>query len=508
MSDLEARLREQLADIASSVTVDPSGPFRDRRRTRQLTSVVVGVLVLTLAGAVAWARLGAGNHAVTGPVRSTTTTTTAAKLPSVTSSDVTVRSLWQLDGMVLPTVIDDEVVSFVGVGTHRVVRAVSAQAGTTRWTVALPGSEPDALELLAAQGVVVAVVGHDSGGRPNGPVAALLLVIDARTGRQLWTQSIGGFSQTPPVAIAANLVVTGDPLGNLNARNARTGVRAWHQARPATCPRAGVVLYDEAVVADGSLLAVSYQCSMPTTRRSLVERLDLASGTPTWTWTTPAIPGPLGVSLTVAGAAVQGNTVVLEGGIPPKPASLAASLGRATVFPSNLGTPGPSTVVSIDASTGHPRWNEFGSEGYNFVQLTLVDDAVCESMSSGFECRDDVTGEPTRPVFLSGNRANVIPPIEFDRFVGLTGGTAAAVIAAPATNSVSVELMPITGDGPVGKIKVGISTRIFNGASQAPFVVGSGQFAGGAPLLLIRRVDVSGYPILALNVTGGHQAGG
>jgi outer membrane protein assembly factor BamB len=502
MSDLESRLREQLADIAGSVTVDAAGPQRRRRNSQRLVSVVIGVVVLALAVGIAWDHVGDTGHDVSGPPKPAPTTTPAPAngLPSVTSTDASVRSLWQLDEPLLPTVINDDVVAFFGVGKHPVVRAVSARDGTTRWTVPLPAAEPDALGLIAAQGVVVAVIGHNHGVRPEAPAAALLLVIDAPSGRLLWSQSIGGFSQTPPVAVAANLVVTGDPSGTLNARNAHTGVRVWRRARPAACPTARVVQYDEAVAADGPLLAVSYQCSMATTRRSLIQRLAVSNGLPVWQWASPVLPGPLGNWLGVVGVASAGNVVVVSGAGEAPSTTPAGALGRTWIWPSDLGTPGPGTVVAFDATTGRPRWNEVGSQSSFFVQTTLVDRAVCESTNQGFECRDDVTGAPTRPVFVSGYGENDIPPIEFDRVAGFSDHTAAAVTASTATDSVPVAVVPIRASGPVLNVDVGISTTIFNGASQATFVVGAGQLSSATTLLLIRRVDVRGYPILAVSV--------
>ena len=261
-----------------------------------------------------------------------------------------------------------------------------------------------------------------------------------------------------------------------------------------------MVLYDEGLVADGPLLAVSYQCSMPTTRRTLVQRLDVSSGTPVWEWSTPPLAGPLGQTFTVVGAAASGESVFVAGGVPPNARSLAAALGRHLTFPSGLGTPGQSTIVSFDAVSGRPRWNELGSQFQYFGRMSLADGAMCESQTEGFECRDDVTGALTRPVFSSGYGDAVGTGFANDGFAGISGSTAAAITTTRSTDSVSVRLLPVRGSGGGVSATVGISTTIFNGAHQAPFVVGSGTRSDGTTILLIRRVDVAGNAILALGV--------
>ncbi|MGO9876578.1 MAG: PQQ-binding-like beta-propeller repeat protein [Acidimicrobiia bacterium] len=424
-----------------------------------------------------------------------------ALLPGVTSSDATVRSLWQVDRLSEQVVIDDAVVGVVQTGEQSRLHAVSAATGKPLWTFTFPVAEPQTSGVLAAQGVVIAEVGHEVvGGGPGGPIVTQLVVIDARSGARLWTEHVGGRTQAPPVAIASGVVVLGDPVGTLIARNVRSGERVWQRSRPAMCPRAGPAQYDEALVADGPVLAVSYQCSFRTTSRSLVERLDLSSGTPAWEWTTVTLSGGFGGWLSVVGAASSGETVFASGQFPPKVPSLAGTLGRAMTWPSNLGSPGQGTLVSLDAATGRPRWNEFGSERYSFVQITFVDGAVCESMALGFQCRDDVTGEPTRPVFHSGYGPSAIPPYESDAFAGISGDTTAAVVSTSATHSVSLIVMPVRGTSPVAHVNVDVGTTTVDGSRYDPFVVGTGQLANGATLLLLRRIDVSTYPLLALSV--------
>jgi outer membrane protein assembly factor BamB len=412
-----------------------------------------------------------------------------------------VRSVWQVDRLAEQVVIDGAVVGVVQTGTASTLHAVSAATGKALWTYALPPTEPQTVRVLAAQGVVVAEVGREiNSGESSGPVIRQLVAIDAHSGAHLWSEHVGGRTQHPPVAIASGVVVLGDPVGTLVARNVRSGKHLWQRSRPATCPRAGPAQYDEALAADGPVLAVSYQCSFRSTSRSLVERLDLSSGTPMWNWATPTLPGPFGGWLNVVGVSSSSATVFASGGFPPK-ASLVGVLGRSRTWPWNLGQPGHGTLVALDDATGTPRWNEFGSEDGSFVQITLVNGAVCESIVQGFQCRDDRTGAPTRPVFTSGFGPDAFPPYSGDGYAGISGDTAAAAITTTATGSVSVNVMSVRGTSAVAHLKVDVRTVTEDGAAYDTFVVGSGQLANGATLVLLRRIDRKTYPLLAISVT-------
>ena len=62
MSEFEARLRAELADIAAGVSVAISGSPNGRRSKRPFVVVVSGLLVFALAGGIAWTRLDATDH--------------------------------------------------------------------------------------------------------------------------------------------------------------------------------------------------------------------------------------------------------------------------------------------------------------------------------------------------------------------------------------------------------------------------------------------------------------
>jgi len=220
-----------------------------------------------------------------------------------------------------------------------------------------------------------------------------------------------------------------------------------------------------------------------------------------WNWATPTLPGPFGGWLNVADATSAGGAVFATGAFPPNAPSLVGTLGRSTTWPSNLARTGQGTLVALDAATGRPRWNEFGNEGYSFVQFTPADRALCESMAEGFQCRDDSTGEPTRPVVLSGYAEGAASPYSSDRFVGISGNTAAAVFPSQAADSVSVNVFPVRGTDAIAHAKVDVSTTSADGSRYSNFVVGSGQLANGATLVLLRRIDLKTFPLLAISVT-------
>jgi outer membrane protein assembly factor BamB len=470
-------------------------------RTR---GVALRACVVSAALLVAGCSSAGGKHAsattASGSRPSVTSPRAETSLPVVTSSDATVRSLWQVDRLAEQVVIDDAVVGVVQTGKQSTLHAVAAATGKPLWTYALPVAEPQTLGVSAAQGVVVAEVGYypiGSAGGPQSPIVTQLVVVDARTGAHLWSEHVGGRTQTPPVAIASGVVVLGDPVGTLIARNVRSGRRVWQRSRPATCPRAGPVQYDEAVAADGSLLAVSYQCATHG-NSTLVQRLNVSTGVPLWQYPAPSVLPLEHNSVSVIGAAASGGVVVVAG--TPYPPFVSA-LGRGTSFPTGLAANGNEAIVALDATDGFPRWTEDGTAGPDFVRISLTDHAICETASAGFECRDDATGEPTRPVFTSGYGQSAIPPYYSDALAGIGGDIAASVVPTSATDSVAADVMPVRGTRPVARLNVDVGTSTVDGSRYDTFVVGSAQLANGATLVLLRRIDLKTYPLLAISVT-------
>jgi outer membrane protein assembly factor BamB len=417
--------------------------------------------------------------------------------PQVTGHGV--RALWQGAPWGGLTVAGGLVVGMARGGRHPAVEAVSALTGQPRWSAGMPRRQRTMLGLVTGDGLVVAEIGHEVGHGPAmvAPIVAEDVVLDLHTGQRLWTMPVPGKFQTPPLAIAGSVVVTGTPSGAITARNARTGIVVWRRTRPAGCPQTGFSdLSDSGMsLAGGSLLAASYECRGG---RVVVQRILPGTGRPAWQWTSPRPrAGGSHSSLSVVGTASLGALVLLAGQVtPPATArSLASGLPRPYLWPARLGPLDDIQVVlALDAGTGRPRWTEDGGQLQTFA---LTGSAVCELANTGVECRDDITGRPTRPVLVSGNGGNSTPPYVGDGFAGVAGRLVAVTVAPFRSGHVRLEIVPVRGTQPVASAKVAIGTRAYH-ANYQTFVVGGGPLPGGGMLILLRRVDLPGYPVIAL----------
>jgi hypothetical protein len=72
---------------------------------------------------------------------------------------------------------------------------------------------------------------------------------------------------------------------------------------------------------------------------------------------------------------------------------------------------------------------------------------------------------------------------------------------------VVVELVPVRGGQPLGRAVVDIGVTAYQ-ASYQTYVVGAGALPGGGVVLLLRRVDLPGYPLVALEVPSAFLARG
>jgi uncharacterized protein with ACT and thioredoxin-like domain len=70
-------------------------------------------------------------------------------------------------------------------------------------------------------------------------------------------------------------------------------------------------------------------------------------------------------------------------------------------------------------------------------------------------------------------------------------------VAPFRSGRVSVELIPVRGNRPLGTAEVSIGTSA-EGANYQAFVVAAGALPGGRTLYLLRRVDRAGFPVIAL----------
>jgi len=460
------------------------GRANRRQRTRLVLAVgLVGLLALTGCGGT---KSNANSRSRSNP---------AAQIPAV--SGHLLRALWQR-ALGAGLVIDDGLVlstSFLAQPAR--AYAVSASTGSEVWTAEPPGRLL-AIGLVPGNGIVVLEAGHQYG--PMGaPGVTEYVALDLRTGRRLWTAGAPYHFESPAIAISGNRVLTADLSGAITARQAATGRVLWRRQPPTGCwrrgpgPLAGAI----ALAADQTQVAASFSCDG---YRALVQMLDPSKGRMLWSWAPlPSVAAHTGLAVT--GVASRGNVVLLTGqvGAQDGPNPFARTVPVRYSWPASLGPPdGIQVVLTLDARTGQPRWIELGGQQVSFV---LADGAVCETVNTGMECRDDITGTPTGPVLVTGQADN--PSRAGDGTAGISGSIAAVTVAPFRVGFASVEVIPVRGIRPLGRAEVstGISPASASHATLEPFVVAAGSLPGGRTLLLLRRVDLPNYPVVALEVT-------
>lgn len=420
-------------------------------------------------------------------------------LPRVTSTGARITALWQAP--LTQAVVTGDLV--VGLAAGR-LEAISESTGQQRWTASLPAEEPYVAGLFAAGGVVVVEVGH-VGTTPAGIYEVTRdVVFDARSGRQLWDAGVPGGPAVrvhPAITYAQGLIVSGDASGGVIARKALTGAVAWRTPPPACAQDTGGGSgYDDGLAADGALLVVSYRCDSD--RRSLVvvQRLAPRKGARLWQWRSIAVGPQSFIELSVEGAATQGELVVLSGQAgEPMVGRYVRSLPRPRVWPTSLGAfGGTDLLLALDARTGTPRWTELGGQ---LEEVTLTDGVTCETVEVGFECRDDRSGLQSRLVLTTGPGEGSSPPYEGDGAAGISGSLAGVVLSQAPSGAVTIGVFPLRRGGAIAHATVQLGDSTYGGAKYKNFIVAAGPIAGGGALLLLRRVDVSGYPLVALRVS-------
>jgi outer membrane protein assembly factor BamB len=460
------------------------------------------VLATAILGAVAitvWALAPTGAGSSAGASE-------GGALPQVTSTGATVQALWQSGPLIEPVVAGDLVLGLDLSHGPAELQAVSALTGRPMWSTALPSSEPDVLGLSAGGGVALVEVGHNVGRAPAAviPTASELVVFDAHSGRQLWGVSVAHgaarWMQRQPIAYSQGLIVMGNTTGGVIARNARSGAVVW-RARAAWCTqRTGRHRgYYDGLAADGRLLAVSYRC--PTEREVVVQRLDPYTGVRLWQWISPTLPSRSSVTLSVTAAAARGGVVLLSGQMVPPPAArrYLQRLPRLRMWPTSLGPFGESELLlALDARSGRPRWSELGGQQET---ITLTDGVACETDTVGFECRDDRSGERSRPVLRTTRTEGDSPPYVGDGYAGISGTLAGVVLSQAPGGAITIAVLPLRGHGIVAHATVKLGSRTYGDATYSDFITGAGSLPDGTTLLLLRRVDVAGYPLIALSVS-------
>jgi PQQ-like domain len=380
------------------------------------------------------------------------------------------------------------------------VDAISATTGEPLWTATLPPMLSQLVGLVPAVGAVIVEAGTAKGQAPAGvfPVVSEYVALDLATGRMLWAAPAGGQSQNPPIAASGKYLLTGDPSGGVTARVVATGAVVWQRQRPAACrqpPDPGTDNAGLGLAADGTLAGVSFDCGP----RVIVQRLDPATGRALWTWQSPAVAAGATQQLALTAAAKDGGILLLSGEIaaPPAAQQFASLLPHARAWPAALDPPDQiSTLLALSAAKGRPLWTELGGQLATFA---LSSGAVCEMVSGGLECRRDATGASVLPILLTGKTDADSPPYAGDGFAGVSGSMAAVTLPARG-GGVTLRVVRIRGGKIVAQVHLAIGTTAVGGANYQVFAVAAGQLRNGATEILVRRVDVPGYPVVALEV--------
>jgi hypothetical protein len=175
----------------------------------------------------------------------------------------------------------------------------------------------------------------------------------------------------------------------------------------------------------------------------------------------------------------------------------AGRLPRPFAWPPGLGPADDvNLIIALDAANGRPRWSEAGGQ---LAMFAPTDGALCEVVSVGLECRDDVTGTATLPMLLTGKSDGDAPPYSADGYAGVGCGLVAMTVPSRG-GGVALLIVRVRGGATVARVRLAIGAAPRDGSSFQVFAIAAGPLGGHAMLLLVRRVDVPGYPVVALAV--------
>jgi PQQ-like domain len=415
-----------------------------------------------------------------------------------------VSALWQLR-LVYPAIVGDTAVGLAGKGRAARIEAVSSLTGQPRWSVPTP-AEPEVLGISLEGSVVIVEAGRGLDDPAGQIVVKEIVVYSLADGRSLWHTPVAvGPDYLPGKqrAYVAGTIVFAEPGGELIARRAATGGIVWRASQPRSCPQGGD---DEAggdarVAADGSLLVASYPCERGGRAYVLVERLSPGSGKRVWQWRTVSVgagnPASF-IGLAVVGVASAGEIVLLQGQV-SEPGRYVRTLPNARRWPPTLGPEGDEMLLALDARDGRPRWSELGFQN---PELALADRAVCEFDIQGMECRDDLTGLPSRRLLRTGlsELESSGSDIVGDGTAGVADSLAAEALKRRHGAPLVVEVAPLRGSHETTRVLVWFGPNLPEPAHSTPTLVRAGTLPDGATLLLLRRIDVPESPLLALRV--------
>jgi outer membrane protein assembly factor BamB len=422
-------------------------------------------------------------------------------LPRATATGAKVQALWQL-GLGYEAIIGDTVVGLAREGRAKRLEAVSALTGRTRWSAQTP-AEPVVLG-VTVDGPVVMVDAGDSLDDPAGTIVTKeVAVYSLEDGRMLWHRPVAvGQDYLPGSqrAYVAGTIVFAEPDGELTARRSETGAVVWRASRPHSCLQGGDERGEAArVAANVDVLAASYSCEGGGRSYVLAERLSPRSGRPLWKWRTASVPATSSsfIDLALVDVAAAGGVVLLQGQV-STPRHYVRTLVNPRRFPTALGPEGDEMLLALDARTGRPRWSELG---FQYPELALTNGVVCEFDIEGVECRDDLTGLPSRPLLRTGLSEPGGSDDIGDETAGVAGNLAAVALKRGHGAPLVVEMVHLRTPGEAARSSVWLGPNLPEPANSTPVVARAGTLPDGSTLLLLlRRLDVPKDPLLALRV--------
>jgi outer membrane protein assembly factor BamB len=377
------------------------------------------------------------------------------------------------------------------------IRALSAATGAEAWSTALETKkDPNIVEIIPGNNVVVVETGHCFPSPAAPTVITGAHVLELTTGKELWSHPLQQTFDLPAIAVAADRVIIGDTDGTLTAYADRTGAIVWSRPRPRDCRTMNKALTDSpvSVAADGGQIVAAFLCEP----NEIVERMSPQSGAADWDWIGPRPSSGNGRRLDVVGTAVEGGVVLLAGGVFPSAESYAGTLPHPRSRPTELGpTLDGKLLVALDSTSGQPRWTERGGQLESFV---LTDGVVCESVRVGVECRDDVSGLPSRPNLITGYLDSDSPSVIGDGYAGIAGSLiAVAVREGQNKETVVVSISSVHSDAVVSRLAISGIGQPKDCSGCPPFVIGAASVPQGY-VFLLRRTDLGTYPVDAILV--------
>ncbi len=126
---------------------------------------------------------------------------------------------------------------------------------------------------------------------------------------------------------------------------------------------------------------------------------------------------------------------------------------------------------------------------------------MCEFDVQGVECRDDLTGLPSRPLLGTGlSELGAARAFEGDETAGVAGGLVTVALKRRHGDPLVVELAHVRDAGEFARVLVWLGLSLPEPANSTPLVVRAATLPDNATLLLLRRLDVPEDPLLALRV--------